>query len=293
MQEIEVPFEFQRNQIVLRGKVNQTHYATFLLDTGTSPSSIDISFAKHIGLRLEPLEEEEKRFGPKRVIVYETLMQSVDVGEVHSPRIAAMAISLSKLGERLGRQVQGVLGYDFLSDKVIQIDYVRGRLKFLNNGVADIIAASKVRGKDSVILPMRFLQGEEVETFPLVDDLYVNGKQIKVTLDTGSSLGLMLYPEAVRYLQLEKESESSLPESISSLGSRGLIKKTSVSSVRLKDMELDPKLVVLAPEENPGEITELDRRGGNLGNALLKDFRVTLDYRSKMIMLEKAESLQS
>ena len=35
-----------------------------------------------------------------------------------------------------------------------------------------------------------------------------------------------------------------------------------------------------------GEDETLERRGGNLGNAVLQDFVLTLDYRNRIVVLE-------
>jgi hypothetical protein len=38
-----------------------------------------------------------------------------------------------------------------------------------------------------------------------------------------------------------------------------------------------------------GDREDLARRGGNLGNAILQDFLVTLDYRNRLVVLEATE----
>jgi len=54
-QVIEVPFDFYKNEIILQVKVNGKGPFNMMLDTGTDPSGVDLTTARHIGLKLHPL----------------------------------------------------------------------------------------------------------------------------------------------------------------------------------------------------------------------------------------------
>ena len=46
--------------------------------------------------------------------------------------IAAATVDLSKLSERIGKPIHGVLGYSFLKDRIVQIDYPNSKLRFFS-----------------------------------------------------------------------------------------------------------------------------------------------------------------
>jgi len=84
-------------------------------------------------------------------------------------------------------------------------------------------------------------------------------------LDTGSSLALELYPWAVGQLGLEQQKEEAMASSV--VGARGEAAKLPV---------------VFAEKERD----DREREGGNIGNALLRHFLLTLDCRYGEIRLE-------
>ena len=49
---LEIPFDFLHNQIVLRGALNGHGPYSFILDTGTLASTIDLQVARELGLPL-------------------------------------------------------------------------------------------------------------------------------------------------------------------------------------------------------------------------------------------------
>ena len=48
----EIPFDFLHNQIVLRGALNGHGPCSFILDTGTRATTIDLQVARELGLPL-------------------------------------------------------------------------------------------------------------------------------------------------------------------------------------------------------------------------------------------------
>ncbi|MFN2441594.1 MAG: retropepsin-like aspartic protease [Thermoanaerobaculia bacterium] len=117
---------------------------------------------------------------------------------------------------------------------------------------------------------------------PLIEAVSVNGLPVKVTLDTGSSLALELYPWAVE--GLESGEELARAETSSVVGARGEegVKKGRVESVRLGPFELGAQEVVFRHKERQRSGQE----EGNVGNAILQHFVLTLDYVNGRIALQ-------
>src|SRR5204862_673472 len=109
-------------------------------DTDTDPSSINLSFAQSSGLKLRELHGQVTGGGSERPRVYLTRLEGVELGSLPARDLQAAAIDLSKIQNRLGIQVQGVLGNNFLAGHVLQIDYPAKVLRFYRSSSALPIA---------------------------------------------------------------------------------------------------------------------------------------------------------
>jgi hypothetical protein len=118
----------------------------------------------------------------------------------------------------------------------------------------------------------------------LVDDVLVNRKKMVGNLDTGSSGLFNLTPAAVSYLGLDEE-VSRAPVS-SDVGFKGVSenRKGKLRNVTIGGISLDEPDVIFFAKG-----TGRDKKpwGINIGNVFLKDFVMTIDYRKKLIVLER------
>ena len=129
-QTVEVPFEFYRNEIVLQVKVNGKGSFNMMLDTGTDPSAVDLKTAKEIGLKLNPIGQQATGGGTSVNLTYETELLLVEVGSLKAKNVEALAIDLSKISERLGKPLHGILGHSLLNNRIVQIDYPKRVVRF-------------------------------------------------------------------------------------------------------------------------------------------------------------------
>jgi hypothetical protein len=118
----------------------------------------------------------------------------------------------------------------------------------------------------------------------LLDDVSVNGKKMVANLDTGSSGSFNLTPAAVSYLGLEEE-VSRAPVS-TDVGFNGASenRQGKISTIRIGGISIFEPAVIFF-----GKGTGRDKKpwGINIGNVFLKNFVVTIDYRKKLIALER------
>lgn len=279
---IEVPFEFVRNQIILQVMINGRGPFNMFLDTGVDPSVIDIALAKQIGLEIEPIKHQGTGAGTEEIVGYKTNLKQLEIGKLPATDILAVAVDLSKSAQRLGRPLHGVLGYSFLENRIIQIDYLKRKVR--------IYEVSPFSGSNSkkdearrLILPMNF---KKDDTIPVIEECYVNGKRIRVTLDTGSSLTLAIFPAAIKYLGLDENVKNATVDSAVGAGGAVDIRNGHVQSLAIGNMVLSSNEVVFGVR-GYGEKESLDIRGGSLGNGTLKELVLTLDYRNKVIVFER------
>jgi len=273
-QVVEVPFDFYKNEIILQVKVNGKGPFNMMLDTGTDPSAVDLTTARDIGLKLHPLGKPGTGGGTDVNLTYYTELPLVEVSSFTVKDVETLALDLSKVSERLGKPLHGVLGHSVLNGRIVQIDYPNRVVRFYSQPLFSKAANTPKRS----VLSFRYADNV------LLDDVFVNGKKVVGNLDTGSSGTFNLTPAAVSYLGLEEEFNQA-PVS-TDVGYNGVSqnRKGKVNNVTVGGISVDAPAVIYF-----GKGTGRDKKpwGINIGNAFLKDFVLTLDYRNKLVVLER------
>jgi hypothetical protein len=277
---LEIPFDFLHNQIILRGMLNGHGPYSFILDTGTRAATIDLHAARELGL---PMGEEvmSEGVGVRHPMGRHTTSAELRIGGITVHHLAAAVQDLSGISHRLGRSLHGVLGFGFLDSRITQIDYFYRRIRFL----AESSFAFNARQDDekSISFPMQF---DSQSVLPVLEDCYVDGMRLTVTLDTGSSLGLVLFPHSVELLGLGDLARAGIPLEATGYLGEARLTKGWVRSVRFRSIDLGAVEVAYA-RRGYGTADYAERRGGSIGNAILQDFVLTLDYRARLVTLQR------
>jgi len=273
-QVVEIPFDFYHNEIILQVKVNGKGPFNMMLDTGTDPSAVDLNTAKDIGLKLHPLGKPGTGGGTDVNLTYYTELPLVEVSGFTVKDVETLALDLSKVSERLGKPLHGVLGHSVLNGRIVQIDYPNRVVRFYSQPLFSKAANTPKRS----VLSFRYSDNV------LLDDVFVNGKKVVGNLDSGSSGAFNLTPAAVGYLGLEEEFNQA-PVS-TDVGYNGVSqnRQGKVNNVTVGAISVDAPAVIFF-----GKGTGRDKKpwGINIGNGFLKDFVLTIDYRNKLTMLER------
>jgi len=273
---IEVPFIFAHDEILVRVRIGQQEPVMMMLDTNTDPSSINLSFAQSQGFKLREIHGQVTGGGSGQPRVFLTKIERTELGSLLARDLEAVAIDLTKVQNRLGTQVQGVLGYNFLAGRVLQIDYPAKVLRFYRSSSALPIAKN-----GQAVFPFRL--GEDGEII-IMEGVVINGQNAKATIDTGSDGTFALTPAAVESLSLTEV--ASHGQAGTSTGYKGTVQNTrgKVDRIALGPIEIASPEVVFW-----GKGAGLDRRPWevDIGNAFLKDYILTLDYQNKRIALQK------
>ncbi len=279
--DIEIPFDFLHNQIVLRASINGEGPFNFVLDSGTHLTTIDLALARRLGMPLRAAKRATSGAGGRRVFGHLATCSELRAGALTARNVSVAVLDLAGVSQMLGRPLHGVLGFDFVASRVTQIDYFRRRIRFYSRSPFPPSPDTSRR----ISFPMEFRANS---VLPVLEECYVNGKRIPVTLDTGSSLGLILFPEAVRHLGLEELARAGLPLEAAGYLGKARLTKGFVRSLSLKTIDLGA-IEVAYVERGYGDTESLARRGGNLGNAVLQDFILTLDYPNRVVTVEAAD----
>lgn len=275
----DIPFEFVHNEVVVQVRIGGKGPYRMLLDTDTDPSAIDTATAQELGLTQSSKGYPASGGGKDGSVFHLTRLPLVEIGNVGVKDVAAGSIDLSKLAAKMQMPIHGVLGYSFLRDRIIQIDYPASTIRFFTESPhPGILNAPNT--VNTVATSFRYDEGV------LIDSVFVNGQRLKATLDTGSSGTFALTPEALNLLGIQEQVSSG--ESEESVGYNGAYEsKTGIlKSLRIGRLSVDSAPATLWL---PGTGHDQKKFQLNIGNGFFKDFVMTFDFRAKVVVFEKVE----
>lgn len=253
---LSIPFEFQNNQIFLQVGINDASPMWFILDSGASGCVIDADVARRLGLKTEG---ESRSTGAGKGTVKVTFTKDV---AYKLPRVSfsvptSYVIDLSGQLTLQGRQVAGILGYDFFTRFVVDIDYEARVLTlydpetFVYAGSGTVVPFALKRKTPYVKIRVK-VSGHESE-------------QREVLVDSGSG-------DAV-----DSDALALSPQKIEVLGGVGLGQEFRTVFSRGEEAQIGP-FVLEKPIGATGGV-EL------IGTEVLRRFDVVFDYRHNQIIL--------
>ena len=155
-----------------------------LLDTGVDPSVVDFATAKELKLPIDTLQSgNAEGRGNDKVVVFPTAIEDLNINSKSYGTVEALTLDLKKLETPLGKKLHGVLGYSFLKDKIIRINYDDRILQLIDSKqhLEEIIS-------ENAFVTEFINDGDDM--IPILNNFKVNGEYFIASLDTGSSLNI-------------------------------------------------------------------------------------------------------
>ena len=270
-----VPIELNSNHIYVKVKINDSAFLYFILDTGAGASCIDRDRAKQMGLVQVGKFEARGVGGSDSASVLKLDKLSLDGLEILNQTV--VAISFKELNKYEGREIDGILGYDFISRFVAEVDYQNNSLKIYD--------------------PEFYRYDGKGQTFDISLDGNVPGIKGLVDgkiegyfhIDTGSRSGLDLHAPFVNKYGFMKQYPKYL-DTFSGVGvggkSKGVISR--IKSFQLGDFVISNPITGFSLAEE-GAFASV-KTDGNIGGGILKRFKVIFDYSKNQMILEKNSS---
>lgn len=268
-----IPFELNSNHVFVQVSVNGSAPLWFLLDTGAETSTINLRKAREMGFELKG-KMEARGAGEKSAEVSFVKDASFQIPGVELQHQLVAAFDLTALEGYEGHPIDGILGYDFISRFVVEIDYAGRKLSLHEPKTF----AYSGKGQTIPIL----LQGN----LPTIRARLNAGAEIegKYDIDTGNRTCLVLNRPFHEKHGLAKS--TSTIEALWGMGvggqgksKIGRIGEFLIGSYKLKDVltsfSADTKGAFADPE-----------MAGNIGGEILRRFIVILNYSQKVMILE-------
>ena len=266
----EAPIELHRNLVFVAVMVNGKGPFNMMVDTGTTPSAIDVAAARELGLTMRRAAKDAVGGGKDAVAVHVVDPLDIKVGTIRASNVEFAATDLSGWSKGIGVPVHGVLGHSFLTGRFVQIDFPQLALRF---------GADARRTSAEFSLPFRYVRDSV-----LIDAVDVNDLRVTTLFDTGFNGSFAVMPAAVPALVLQAAFDKATPRA--SMGFRGpsTSREGVLDSVRIGTLEVKAARAIFW-EKGTGHDT-LDY-GFTIGNGFLKDYVVTLDYPRSLVIFGK------
>jgi hypothetical protein len=283
VRKVDIPFELHNNLIVLPVIINNKLPLKFVFDTGVRTAILtEKTFSDLLNLSYSRKITIAGAGGENLVDAYITNNVALELPGVKGRGHALLVLETDyiELSAYLGTSVHGILGYEVFSRFVVKIDY-----------------ANKVV---TLYRPEFFKPGKRFKKIPIkVEDtkpyitswvqLSETGEafQVKLLMDTGASLGILLDPQTdPRILMPEKGIDSNLGRGLAGNieGKVGRIQSVSLGNFQFYNP------IVTFPYEN-SYIDSLRRslvfRNGSIGGSVMSRFTVVFDFSNEYIYLKK------
>lgn len=275
---VTIPFELANRTIFIKVQVGTSRSLWFVLDTGDKYAAMDLEIAKSLGVDLgEPVPVG----GAAGKTIFGQMIKSSTfrvVGLQGFEQPLFIAIPLHDLAKASGHEFAGILGYDFIKQFVVEIDYIDRT-----------VTLREPSGYD--------YQGDG-ETFPIIfnaaghpqlqaEVLQPNRPPLAGTfvVDLGSGAAVILNTPFVNTEGLLRTNRATVPW----LEGRALGGAVSGVVGRVQGFKIGRFLIkdpiVVFSQTQTGPLASADAQG-NIGAAVLDKFKVILDYTRNRLILE-------
>lgn len=272
---LRIPFELASNVIFLKVRVNDSQPLSFILDTGASLTIIDAERAKQSGIKFSIVG---KALGAGGSPVDAGLAKDVSfslLGLDFQARQTGI-ISLFDLNRYTGRTVDGVLGHNFFSRFVVEIDYAAHLINLYDPKSFQYSGAG-----ESVPIELKDSGANVRARLALAGRVPIEGD---FRIDTGGSHALLLHTPFVKAQNILQ----SVPKTIA-VPAAGVGGETSVLLGRIQSLQLGrftlEKPVTGFAQSSKGALANPNLTG-NIGGGILRRFKVIFDYQNKRMILE-------
>ena len=265
-----VPARFIENHIYVPVEVAGVE-RQWILDTGAGASVIDEGFAGELGLAEAEGEVTAVGAGGAVAASFVTV-PGFEVAGMELDGQPMVALGITQLMRRnTGTEPAGILGHDFLSRFVTRIDYAAQTVTFYRPGEFEYEG-------EGAALPMTFTCN-----IPAVEMTVEDSCRGMWRLDIGASFSTFHQQSAARYRLAERPGVDRMAGAVGGLQRVRLVR---FDHAELAGTRVEGPVIAVPLEEPVGAlaVAELD---GTLGNSILRNFTVYLDYPGQRVVLEK------
>jgi predicted aspartyl protease len=250
--------------ILLPVEVNGSGPFEFILDTGAGTSLLSSDLAKQLEMKIVGSKEGQSAGGKVAVSLAKT--DSLAVGEAKLQDVDVGIVDLAHIGKTIGAKVDGDLGYNFLKQFRLTIDYCNCEVRLDDPKLVENFGRS---AKTEV--PMRLASPAK----PLIlVDVRANGRgPFQFAIDTGTST-TAITPELAKQLGIK----SSPIDPVTTGGAQVDVTAGTLQSFQIGGATIDNMAVVVADFFAMLSSAIGAKLDGIVGYNFLRNYKVVIDY---------------
>ena len=250
--------------ILLPVEVNGSGPFEFILDTGAGTSLLSSDLAKQLEMKIVGSKEGQSAGGKVAVSLAKT--DSLAVGEAKLQDVDVGIVDLAHIGKTIGAKVDGDLGYNFLKQFRLTIDYCSCEVRLDDPKLVENFGRS---AKTEV--PMRLASPAK----PLIlVDVRANGRgPFQFAIDTGTST-TAITPELAKQLGIK----SSPIDPVTTGGAQVDVTAGTLQSFQIGGATIDNMAVVVADFFAMLSSAIGAKLDGIVGYNFLRNYKVVIDY---------------
>jgi hypothetical protein len=269
---LNIPFEFEFNQIVLRVRVNDSAPLRFLFDTGAGASVLSARRAAALNLKQVDSVTATGVGGDVEGSLAKGVSLAVPGVTVLNQRLVLLPIDFPFCE---ARDIEGIIGYDFIKEFVVEINYDTRRISFFDPSTYHY----RARGE---VLPLTIAGTPRVRMkIALPGEAPIEGL---FEIDTGSDGVLTVNSPFVKRHELLKALGAQQSNKDQGLGGESQRVDTRLGYMQLGRFKIAAPIVGLSVDVKGAMAVE--DNDGPIGNEILSRFKVTVDYSRQRMMLE-------
>ena len=270
----EVPFTLEKGLIVVKAKIKKDIPVEVVIATGNASSYVNMDFVLRNKIQIGYTSDKNGE-----ALLFVDIVQII-VGDEKPASLKMKGTSLESSNAKAGREIAATLGADFFKGKILQIDFKKKVIRFLDTPALDYkLARSTPPLSDSktFVFPMgqssENFMGQPV-TLPVLDGVVVNGSKVRSLLDTFVAYPVSVSPDAIKELKL-----GTIPD-------KGATQPTNLKSFSFAGFDV-PDIPAVLVGKKAGFDVGLRDYGVVIGVAIIQNFTVTFDWKEKMVVLER------
>ena len=189
------------------------------------------------------------------------------------------------LSSKMGITIHGIIGYNLIKDFILKINYKTKKIDFYNPNTFTYPKCRKCQE-----MPLEFYRNKPfINAEVQLDTIGNRTTKVKMLIDTGGSDALWLFENSKEDIKTPKR----FFNDILGEGLSGTIygNKSRVPKFYLGKFAIESPTVSFLDSASTHTARKFKERNGSVGGAVLKRFKVWIDYSNKKITFQKNGSL--
>jgi predicted aspartyl protease len=216
-----------------------------------------------------------------RTVLLKELTVGQDMQLVHARNLGALMSDLTQVSKVMGRRIDGIVGLSFMAGFVIEVDYSKKTLRFLSPR-RFTIADRKPDNQSTFLFPLTNAEPKRPISNLLIAGKLIGDYDYDFILDTGFGGYVSVAKSAAQLSGLLRNETARIPAESYSVSHKFRSEKIRASFLMLGEINISNRIIQVDTRNG-----DTYGQNGIIGNRLLQNYRLTLDYARHKLWLER------